>query len=364
MKKNLTKIASLLLCILISTMAQAQENPENKDARYLKGAVPEVDGKVVFTKEYSIPGMAQDEVFDRMQQWMDTRLKENKNDSRILYTNKEKGQIVGMVDEWIVFSSTALSLDRTRILAQLTVLCQPEACTFSIEKIRYIYREGEEKYTAEEWITDKYALNKSQTKLVRGLAKWRRKTVDYMDNLFQQAAEALSAVPEEAAVQPAPEVEQEAATPKRQVIITPKNKVTVQPGEATPTTTNPTPTPTQTPAATKQVTPDQLSDDLIQPNAGRLVIVIGDDPFNQTMMTANAGGSLGKMDGRRVVFTILSPDQPHDQMDRTDTYTVRFYPNGSNVPSVELQCRKLASPETPEGMPRTYVGEILKATVQ
>ena len=348
MKKNLTKIASLLLCILISTMAQAQENPENKDARYLKGAVPEVDGKVVFTKEYSIPGMAQDEVFDRMRQWMDTRLKENQNDSRVLYANKEKGQIVGTVDEWIVFSSSALALDRTRILAQLTVFCHPEACTFSVEKIRYIYREGEDKYTAEEWITDKYALNKSKTKLVRGLAKWRRKTVDYMDHLFQQAADALSAVPGEASVQPAPEAVQEASTPKRQVVINPKNKVTVQPGKATPK---------------PEAKPDELSDDLIQPNAGRLVIVIGDDPFNQTMMTANAGGSLGRMDGRRVVFTILSPEQPHDLLDRTDTYTVRFYPNGSNVPSVELQCRKLSSPETPEGMPRTYVGEILKATV-
>ena len=32
-----------------------------------------------------------------------------------------------------------------------------------VEKIRFNYREGKEKYTAEEWITDKYALNKSQT---------------------------------------------------------------------------------------------------------------------------------------------------------------------------------------------------------
>ena len=359
--KKLTTIASLLLCLLlIGPAAQAQE--KNEDARYLAGAVPEVEGKVVFTKEYCIPGMTQDEVFDRMLQWMDARLKENKNDSRVLYSNKEKGQIVGTVDEWIVFSSNALSLDRTRLLAQFTVLCQPEACTFSVEKIRYIYREGEERYTAEEWITDKYALNKSQTKLVRGLAKWRRKTVDYMDNLFQQAADALSAVPDETAVEPAPEAVQEAATPKRQVVITPKNKVTVQPAKATPTA--PVVSPTPAPAATKQASPDELSDDLIQPNAGRLVIVIGDDPFNQTMMTANAGGSLGRMNGRRVVFTILSPEQSHDLLDSTDTYTVRFYPNGSTVPSVELQCRKLASPETPEGMPRTYVGEILKATVQ
>ena len=39
----------------------AQDAPGNKDAKYLAGAVPEVDGKVVFTKEYSIPGMQKDE---------------------------------------------------------------------------------------------------------------------------------------------------------------------------------------------------------------------------------------------------------------------------------------------------------------
>lgn len=64
---------------------------------------------------------------------------------------------------------------------------------FEVEKIRFNYREGKEKYTAEEWITDKYALNKSQTKLVRGLAKWRRKTVDFVDALCIEVTEALSA---------------------------------------------------------------------------------------------------------------------------------------------------------------------------
>lgn len=360
--KNLTKITSLLICLLmLGTTMQAQENQANKDAQYLAGAVPEVDGKVVFTKEYSIPGMSQDEIFDRMNQWMDTRLKENKNEgSRIVYTNKEMGQIVGLVDEWIVFSSSALSLDRTRILAQLTVLCQPEACTFKIEKIRYIYREGEEKYVAEEWITDKYALNKSKTKLTRGLAKWRRKTVDYMNNLFTQAADALSAVAEEPAVQTKPDTTEEASIPQQKVVIVPKKKVILKDNNAA---AAPQATP-QAPASTKTVSPADLTEDLIQPNAGRLVIVIGNDPFNQTMMTANAGGSLGKMNGKRVVFTILSPDQSHELMDNTDEYTVRFYPNGSNTPSVELKCRKLATPETPEGMPRTYVGEIINATVQ
>ena len=179
----------MLFCLCMPALLHAQRD----DSKYLAGAVPEVDGKVVFTKDFSIPGMSQDTIYSRLLRWMDARLAKNGNNSRVVFSDKEKGQIVGIGDEWIVFSSTALSLDRTKILYQLTVTCQPEKCVFEVEKIRFNYREGKEKYTAEEWITDKYALNKSQTKLVRGLAKWRRKTVDFVDALCIEVTEALSA---------------------------------------------------------------------------------------------------------------------------------------------------------------------------
>ena len=178
--KNLTHLLFVLLCIClpVAVHAQKDKDKDDDDSKYLAGAVPEVDGKVVFTKEFSIPGMSQEEIFNRMQKWMEARLKKNENNSRVVYTNPEEGQIVGTGEEWIVFSSSALSLDRTKILYQLSVVCAPEKCTMEVEKIRFNYREGKEKYTAEEWIVDKYALNKAQTKLVRGLAKWRRKTVN------------------------------------------------------------------------------------------------------------------------------------------------------------------------------------------
>ena len=196
--KNLTQLLFTLFCLCLPAMLQAQDGD---DSKYLAGAVPEVDGKVVFTKEFSIPGMSQDEIYERLLGWMDARLKENENTSRVVFSDKEKGQIVGIGDEWIVFSSTALSLDRTKILYQLTVTCQPEKSVLEVEKIRFNYREGKEKYTAEEWIVDKYALNKAKTKLVRGLAKWRRKTVDFVDDLCLGAAEALSATTAKALVE-------------------------------------------------------------------------------------------------------------------------------------------------------------------
>ena len=191
--KRTTKLLFVLACLCLPLLLQAQKRD---DGKYLAGAVPEVDGKVVFSKEFSIPGMSQDEIFERMQKWMQVRLKRNGNEtSRVVYANKEKGQVIGMGEEWIVFSSTALALDRTSVQYQIGAFCQPETCELRIEKIRYTYGEGrdQEKYVAEEWITDEYALNKSRTKLVRGLAKWRRNTVDFVNALCVEAADALSA---------------------------------------------------------------------------------------------------------------------------------------------------------------------------
>lgn len=374
--KKMTQILFVLFCLCLPAVLQAQKRD---DSKYLAGAVPEEDGKVVFSKEFSIPGMSQDEIFERMKKWMELRLKKNQNEtSRVVYTNKEKGQIVGMGEEWIVFASSALSLDRTRITYQLSAFCQPEKCEFRIEKIRYTYREGrdQEKYVAEEWITDQYALNKSQTKLVLGLAKWRRKTVDFADALCTEVTEALSAASiDQITVKSDNEddgkdeekTESKAIVNAGPTVIEAKKQVVEVPAEAPATAAEvqqqpAAPAPQQT--AYKEVAPDQVPADAIQIGAGKLVIVIGTDAFNQTMMTANAGGSLGQMSGKAVIYTFLSPDQAHELLDRAETYTVRFYPNGQQEPTVVLECKKLPSQEPLEGQPRMYIGEIVKAQIK
>ncbi len=369
--KRLTQFLFVLCCLCLPVALQAQKRD---DSKYLAGAVPEENGKVVFSKEFSIPGMSQDEIFERMKRWMELRMKKNRNEtSRVVYTNPEKGQVVSIGEEWMVFSSTALALDRTIVNYQLTAFCQPEKCEFRVEKIRYTYREGsdQEKYTAEEWITDEYALNKKKTKLVLGLAKWRRKTVDFVDELYKEATQALSVANVDQIVVLTDEEEEEKAKEKEKSEQTAASQgptvITTKQPEAAPAETpaaRPQPSTTPQQGAYKEVAPDQLPANAIQIGAGKLVIVIGTDAFNLTMMTANAGGSLGKMSGKPVIYTFLSPDQPHEQLDQTDTYTVRFYPNGSQEPSVVLQCKKLPSQEPLEGQPRMYIGEIVKAQMK
>ena len=377
--KALTQLLFVLCCLSFCSQVYAQEKD---DSKYLVGAVPMVDGKVLFSKDYSIPGMSQDEIFERAQNWMNARLARNENTSRIVFENKGEGQIVGIGDEWIVFSSTALSLDRTRITYQLSVTCKPAACTLEMGKIRYIYREGEEKYSAEEWITDKYALNKSKTKLVRGLAKWRKKTVDFVDSLCIGLADALSTTPvaktEEVKVEP--KKAEKSIASSGTMVIAPKANTASETNETIATANEPEkqeviPAMPLTPAqpvgnqpkadtAYKEVNPAQIPSTAIQNGAGQLVIVIGQEPFNMTMMTANAGGSLGKSKEQHVVFCILSPDQPYEQLEKADKYTVRFYPTGQNEPTLILECKKVPSPAGIEGMPRTFIGEITKAMMK
>lgn len=380
--KKTTQLLFALFCLCLPMLVQAQKRD---DTKYLAGAVPEINGKVVFSKEFSIPGMSKNEIFERMQKWMQIRLRRNQNEtSRVVYADKEKGQVVGIGEEWIVFSSTALALDRTRVQYQIGAFCHPETCELRIEKIRYTYGEGreQEKYTAEEWITDEYALNKSQTKLVRGLAKWRRKTVDFADALCTEAAEALSAASieqivalndeeteEEKNEQPAKAVVNAGPTVitlKKEVSHTTPDEKAKQSQVVAATPIEPAQPVTATPNTNgyKETDPNQLPSDIIQIGSGKLVIVIGTDVFNMTMMTANAGGSLGKMSGKPVVYTFLTPEQNHGQIDKAETYSVRFYPNGKQEPSVILECKKLPSQEPMEGQPRMYIGEIVKALVK
>ena len=60
--KNLTQVLVALFCLCMPALLHAQRD----DSKYLAGAVPEVDGKVVFTKDFSIPGMSQDTIYSRL----------------------------------------------------------------------------------------------------------------------------------------------------------------------------------------------------------------------------------------------------------------------------------------------------------
>lgn len=159
------------------------------DAKYLKGAVPEVNGLVVFSKHIEVPGKTASQIYDIMLQYMEHLTKtSNQIDSKITTADAQKHEIVGIYQEWLVFKNTALSLDRTRFFYALRAQCTDGAVDVEMMRIRYLYEEERtpQRMTAEEWITDKEAVNKKNTKLLPMSGKFRRKTIDRKDYLFNK----------------------------------------------------------------------------------------------------------------------------------------------------------------------------------
>ena len=325
----------------------AAAKEKRDDSRYLAGAVPVIDGKVVFSKEFQVPGKSQKDIYNTALGWMNKRLKANGNEqSRVVYTDESTYTIAGRGEEWIVFRSRPLWLDRTWVEYQITAVCQAGKCEIRLEKIRYTYQENLH-YTAEEWITDEYAYNKEKNKLVRRYAKWRRKTVDFADALFYDAAVAFGMPDERVNVE-----EQEKKNEDATKVVRTAGPIVIG-GGAQPIDRN----------GYRNVDLKQLPGELYQLiGNGKLVVAIGKDEFNMTSITANEGGAIGKQSGKTVAYCTLSAQQPHDAMDEADEYTLKVYAEGSTEPAFIIECKKIGAPDAKEGESRTYVGEILKVS--
>ena len=159
------------------------------DEKYLKGAVPEVDGKVVFSTSINAPGKTATQIYNILLQYMERMTKTtNQIQSKIITADADKHEITGAYQEWLVFKKTALSLDRTRFMYALNAQCSDGRADIKMTRIRYLYEEerSPQHMTAEEWITDKEAVNKKNTKLLPISGKFRRKTIDRKDFLFNK----------------------------------------------------------------------------------------------------------------------------------------------------------------------------------
>ncbi len=191
----------IVMMTLLPMAAMAQDNTwektqyDNGDAKYLEGAVPEVNGRVIFSTTIKAPGKTAQQIYDLLLEDM-TKITQEDNQfeqSRIAYEDVEKKQIVGNYQEWLVFKNKPLSLDRTRLLYNIIADCRDGEATIQMLRILYIYDEERDMqtYKAEEWITDKYGLNKKKTKVARVSGKFRRKTIDRKDYLFNRFTQLL-----------------------------------------------------------------------------------------------------------------------------------------------------------------------------
>ena len=216
MKKTI--IAIMLLCPTLSFAQNTWEVPTQKtevrdttkrkalfetkkkveDPKYLSGAVPVVDGKVTFTLDMDVKGKTAQEIYDSLDGVLDNMTKEENQfkESKIAIVNKGEHTIAARYKEWLVFRNSALSLDRT--VFNYTIIAQATDGHVNVKLFRISYQYELERgindgieVVAEEWITDEQGLNKKKDKLAKYSGKFRKKTIDRKDNIFETITNAL-----------------------------------------------------------------------------------------------------------------------------------------------------------------------------
>ena len=149
--------------------------------------VPVVNGEVTWEQTFQTE-RTDEENYQLMLQYLKKIVAEEPQTelARVALVNPSEHVIVCNMNEWLTFKRTFLSLDRTRLIYTLMVSCHDKKVTAKAYRIHYVYDEQREtmKYKAEEWITNKYAVNKKGTKLLPISGKFRRKTVDRMNELM------------------------------------------------------------------------------------------------------------------------------------------------------------------------------------
>lgn len=188
---------SILALLLMLPLLTTAKNPVS--AKYLKGGVPEENGIIVFRKSFSVPSMTTDKIYSTLHNYINKVVIEpaiHEQRTRILSDVKEDGIIVARVEEYMTFSHVFLNLDRTRFIYQLQAQVEGNKVNLAISQISYYYNEDREgnngiTYKAEEWISDAEAINKKGTKLYPRSGKFRIKTIDRVDDIFQNCMDAF-----------------------------------------------------------------------------------------------------------------------------------------------------------------------------
>ena len=198
MKKiHLSSISPALPLFLALFFLPLFASAQRDDSPYLAGAVPEQNGIVTFTQTFSVPDKTQAEIYPVIQAYVKGLVAAGRQDLRTRVISDENNAIVANVEEIMTFKKRFLSWDHTYFRYIINAECTPDAqVKMTITKISYYYmfdNEGKngETYKAEEWITDREALNKAQTKLLPRSGKFRRKTIDRVGEIFANARELL-----------------------------------------------------------------------------------------------------------------------------------------------------------------------------
>lgn len=179
-----------------------EKSNKTVDAKYLAGAVPVVDGKVTFTLDVDVNGKNADEIYGNVYALLrkmtteENQIQDITDKSRIAAVNKAEHTIAAKFKEWLVFKKSALSLDQTVFSYTIIAKATDGHLNLTLSRISYQYEmeRGEGKgmnVSAEDWISDEASLNKKKNGLLKYTKKFRIKTIDRKDYIFETISNAL-----------------------------------------------------------------------------------------------------------------------------------------------------------------------------
>lgn len=305
----MNKYILLFLFVCFSLFAQAQV-----ETKYSFGAVPEVDGKVAFSRTINVEnGISSENLFGLMEKWVENNY--NKNDgskNRVLLVNPEKGNIACLGEKVLVFKRSALSLDQAIMTYQLILNVEQDKCVATVRSIKYDYASDKNLSSAEEMITDKVAL-KSDGKMHRSYDKFRIFTIDSISSIFNSIDVYLNGLRTKGAAQQNSVVGQ-SDQPIADTGAMLKNEIQNIAPIASSATMD----------GYKNISADKIPGNIIKLLNDWILITSGtDDKIN--VMTASWGG-LGVLWEKPMSFCFINPTRYSiNTMDEGDTYTISFY---------------------------------------
>lgn len=299
------------------------------DSKYLAGAVPEVDGKVLFSSTITVnKPITDDRLFELMDKWVSNEYSvQDGSRQRILLSNKEDKSIAAQGDMTLVFKRSALSLDQSNMLYQLILQINGGKCEAVVRSIKYEYNDAGKKistFPAEEMITDKYALNKKGDKLNNYYNKFRIYTVDSINALFNKIDVYLNGAK---VVAGAVERDYQPTAPAASVPMSALAPAAVAAETYQETVAAPAVAETVSVSALpgfRQISADKIPGNIVKLLNNWTLITSG-TAEKTNVMTASWGG-LGVFWEKPVAFCFLNPSRYSVQtMDQGETYTISFY---------------------------------------
>ena len=332
-----------VLFMVLSVGAFAQLNDGDMSRYLAKDAVVVKDGYVVFTDKMQLVGNCDVEKIGQVAlSWMEGFLSEYEPSKNRVLSN-EPGKIVGMGDMQIVFVQNALAFDRAQMSYAMTLEYTDKMCSLSVERIRYVYDDGTQvsKITAEEYIVDQMAVNKKGTRLTPVTGKFRKKTIDAVDEIFssfEQAFKYYTANGIEEVVKNAPQMMQaqqaapvqqaqpvQAAAPVHPIRAAAPAKP-VQKAEVVAEVNAASVAENSAMQGFRKIAPEEIPGNIIQKVSKEWMLITAGNKEKFNMMTASWGG-LGVLYSKPVAICFINPARYTYQVmeESNGTYTLTFY---------------------------------------